>query len=140
MKNNMELNELDQQFEKEFRAKVEEFAYYQGNRERYTLDGEWSENELKESVTDEAMKILQGDKTNPGWLVKTSGRAKHDKDLEFPEFLANKLIDAYDLVEQYNKLVDKHRNDPQVKFGIHYFDEWSIKEMTKILKDNLVTN
>lgn len=139
MKNNYEMTDYDRKAEDEFRVKVEEFAFYQGNRERYTLDGEWSEEELKGSIVDEAMKILQGDSKTPGWIVKTSGRAKKDKDLEFPEFLANKIIEEYDIVEEYNKLVDKHRNDPQVKFGICYFDEWSIKTMNKILKENLLT-
>ena len=139
MKGVQELNDFDIKMEKEFRAKVEEFYYYQGDKERYTLDGEWSESELKGSIADEAMKLLQGDKTSPGWIVKTSGRAKIDKDLEFPEFLANKIIDENDIIEKYNSLVDKHRNDPKVKFGICYFDEWCIKEMTKILNNNLVT-
>ena len=139
MKYNNEMTDFDKKMENEFRAKVEEFAYYQGNRERYTLDGEWTEEELKGSILDEAMKLLQGDMKTPGWIVKTSGRAKKDKDLEFPEFLANRIIDEFDIIEEYNKLVDKHRNDPKVKFGICYFDEWSIKIMTKLLNDNLIT-
>ena len=88
---------------------------------------------------DEALKILKGTKDKEGWLTKTADRAKLDRDLDYPEFLANKVIDEYDLIEEYNKQVDKHRNDEVKKFGIHYFDEWCIKIMNKILKDNLIT-
>lgn len=131
--------DLDVEFEKEFEQKVKEFSMYQGDIERYTLDREWTEEELKDSVKDEAFKLLNGTNDKTGWTQQTKGRLKYDMDLEYPEFLANRVIDEYDLIEQYNKLADKHRNDKDRKFGIYYFDEWSIKVMTKILKDNLVT-
>lgn len=139
MSRNIEFGNFEQKAEDEFRAKVEEIAMYQGNIERYTIDREWTEEELKEDVMDEALKILKGTKDKEGWLTKTTGRAKLDKDLDYPEFLANKVIDEYDLIEEYNKQVDKHRNDEVKKFGIHYFDEWCIKTLNKILKDNLIT-
>ena len=46
--------------EKEFRVKVEEIAYYQGDLERTTLDGEWTESELKDCLWDEANKFING--------------------------------------------------------------------------------
>lgn len=131
--------DFEDKAENEFRAKVQEFAMYQGNAERYTLDKEWTEDELKEDVMDEALKLLNGTNGSDGWLAKTKGRAKRDKDLDYPEFLANRVIDEYDLIEEYNKQLDKHRNDEVKKFGIHYFDDWCIKIMTKLLKENLLS-
>ena len=136
--NNLNIN-FEDKVENEFRVKVQEFAMYQGNTERYTLDKEWTEEELKEDVMDEALKILNGANGKDGWLAKTAGRAKRDKDLDYPEFLANRVIEEYDLIEEYNKQVDKHRNDEVKKFGIHYFDEWCIKIMNKLLKENLLS-
>lgn len=135
----LDFSNLDQKAENEFRLKVQEMCMYQGNIERYTLDREWTEEELKDDVMDEAIRLLKGTTDKPGWVEKTKDRAKIDTDLDYPEFLANRVIDEYDLVEEYNKQVDKHRNDENKKFGIHYFDEWCIKIMEKILKDNLLT-
>ena len=69
MSRNIEFGNFEQKAEDEFRAKVEEFAMYQGNIERYTIDREWTEDELKEDVMDEALKILKGTKDKRSILV-----------------------------------------------------------------------
>ena len=125
--------------EREFRAKVEEIAYYQGNIERTTIDGEWTESELKDDLWDEANKILNGDKSQKGWVEKHSGRAMRDNDLCKVEFLVEDICTRYDLVEVYNRAYDMHRNDKPMKFGIHYFDELARAEINKTLKANLLT-
>jgi hypothetical protein len=130
--NDMTTEEL--KAEEEFQKKVQEYAIYQGNVERTTLDGEWTESELIDSISDEAIKILKD------WLPKHQGRIRKDKDLDYAEFLVNKLVDESDVVEEYNKAVDKHRNDEKQLFGIVYFDEWTDKNLLRILKENLVTN
>ena len=122
--------------EKEFRQAVETLGYYQGDTERTTIDGEWTETDLKEDVMDEAHKLLNTEKT--GWLAKNKGRAVLNKDLLHAEFLCEEFCTEVDLIEIYNKQYDLHRSDPDKKFGIHYFDEYIIKEMTKILKGNLL--
>jgi len=125
--------------EEEFRAKVEEIAYYQGNIERTTLDGEWTESELKDDLWDEANKILNGTNGHDGWVAKHSGRIFRDSDLLLPEFVVNNICDRFDLVEVYNRAYDLHRNDKPMKFGIHYFDELARAEINKVLKENLMT-
>ena len=122
--------------EKEFRQAVETLGYYQGDTERTTIDGEWTETDLKEDVLDEAHKLLHDEKT--GWLAKNKGRAVYNKDLLHEEFLCNEICDSLDLVEVYNTQYDLHRNDENRKFGIHYFDEYIVKQLNKILKENLV--
>ena len=122
--------------EKEFRQAVETLGYYQGDTERTTIDGEWTEKDLKEDVLDEAHKLLHDEKS--GWLAKNKGRAVLNKDLLHEEFLCNEICDSLDLVEVYNTQYDLHRNDENRKFGIHYFDEYIVKQLNKILKENLL--
>ena len=128
-----ELSDFEMKQEEEFRKTVESIAYYEGNTERTTLDGEWTESELIENIRDEAMILLEKEKKE---LI---AKACYNKDLLLPEFLSDKLINEIDVIEEYNKLVDKHRHDAVKCFGIQYFDKYIISEMRKILKDNLVS-
>lgn len=125
--------------EKEFREAVEEVSYYQGEVERTTLDGEWTESDLKDDVYDETLKILNGIDEQPGWLEKHKGRAVKDEDLTKPEFIVTHICDNHDLIEVYNKCYDLNRNQKPMKFGIHYFDMAVRAEVNKILKENLLT-
>lgn len=130
------MSSFEEAQEKEFRQAVETLGYYQGDTERTTIDGEWTETDLREDVLDEAHKLLNAEKT--GWLAKNAGRAVLNKDLLHAEFLCEEFCTEVDLIEIYNKQYDLHRNDSERKFGIHYFDEYIVKEMTKILKGNLL--
>lgn len=132
--------EVDRDFEKEFEDTCKEVAYYQGDSERTTLDGEWTESELKDDVYDETVKILNGHGGVKGWLEVNKGRAVKDVQMTKAEFIANKIADTYDLVVVYNNVADKHRNDEHRMFGIHYFDELVHIEVNKILKANLAAN
>lgn len=124
--------EYDEAYEKEFKAKIQEIAYYQGDRERVTIDGEWTETELKDDVYEEVNKII--DKI----ASKYEHRAMYDNDLLIPAYMSTHICDTYDLIEVYNRAYAKHRNDKPVKFGIHYFDELVKLEVEKTLKKNLV--
>ena len=126
-------DEYNKAFEDDFRSKVEEVAYYQGSRERVTLDNEWTESELREDLEDEVGKVLEQ------WLAKHKSRAVYDKDLTYESYVVEKLVSENDLIEIYNKAYDKHRNDTPMKFGIVYYDEAIEKLVTKILNDNLIT-
>lgn len=128
------------EFEEKFQKAVKSISLYEGNIERTTLDKEWTESELIEEIRDEAIKLLEGDTENKGWIEKNKARSKalYDSDLLLPEYLANKIIDEYDCIELYNKEVDKHRKDAEKDYGINHFDRIIIKKMTKILKDNIV--
>lgn len=129
-----ELNDFEIEQEKEFRKTVESIAYYQGDTERVTIDGEWTEEELIDNIKDEAFLLIEKLKDN------FKNKACYNNNLKLPEFLSNELIDRIDVIEEYNKLVDKHRNDSEKCFGIHYFDRFIISEMENILKNNLVSN
>ena len=59
--------------ENDFQRAVEELGYYQVDNERTTIDGEWTESDLKEDVLDEAYKLLHTE--NTGWLVKNKNKA-----------------------------------------------------------------
>lgn len=131
--------DYDKEFEEEFKNKVEEMAYYQGDRERTTLDGEWTESELREDIETEARKILHGTDGKTGWLEQNKHRAVYDKSMLHEEYIATAICDKYDIIEVYNKLYDKHRNDKPRLFGIHYFDEIAIIEIKKTLENNLVS-
>lgn len=124
--------------EEEFRRKVTEMAYYQGDQERTTIDGEWTESELRDDVYEEANKILNGTKDSKGWVEKNKFRAVKDETLLLPEFLTEDICSRYDLIEVYNRAYDKHRNDKPMLFGIHYFDDLVVAEVNKTLKENLV--
>lgn len=125
--------------ENEFRNKVEEIAYYQGDIERTTLDGEWTESELKDDLWDEANKIINGTKDTKGWLEIHKDRAMVDPELYKVEYIVEDICTRYDLIEVYNKVVDMHRNDEHKLFGIAYFDQIARAEIEKTLKQNLLT-
>lgn len=125
--------------EEEFRNKVEEIAYYQGDVERTTIDGEWTEEELKDDVWNEAHKLLNGTNGEKGLTELYSGRALINKELIKVDYLVEYICNKYDLIEIYNKAYDMHRNDKPRLFGIHYFDELARGEIKKVLKDNLAS-
>jgi len=133
------MEDYERAFEDEFKNKIEEIAYYQGDQERTTIDGEWTEEELKDDVYSEALKILNGDKQTKGWLELNKGRALKDTNLDKPEFIVTNICDRFDLVEVYNRAYDIHKNDKPRLFGIHYFDELARADVKKVLKENLVT-
>ncbi|MBO5388661.1 MAG: hypothetical protein J6A59_11070 [Lachnospiraceae bacterium] len=122
--------DFERKQEEEFRAKCEEFAYYQGNRQRVTIDREWTEEDLKDEVKDEVFKIVQE------WNSKHIGRAVYNTDMLLDAYVAETIINGIDLIETYNREYDKHKNEK--RFGIHYFDEWLKKELVKQLNKNLV--
>lgn len=125
--------------EEEFRRKCWEASALYGHTERTTLDGEWTEEELKETMLDEIAKVLHGDKEHKGWLEINKHRAVKDKSLLHEEYIYTNICDRFDIIEVYNKVVDNHRNDKPRLFGIHYFDEVVHKELNKILKENLMS-
>lgn len=131
--------DYDRAAEEEFKIKCEEIAYYQGDIERTTLDGEWTEQELKDDIWDEANKFLNGTKESKGWLETHKGRAMRDTDLCKVQYLVEDICTRYDMIEVYNKVVDMHRNDENKLFGIAYFDQIARAEIEKTLKQNLVT-
>ena len=133
-----DIKDFERAQEEEFRNKVEEIAYYQGDS---TIDGEWTESELKGDIYDEAHMILHGEPgKNTGWLAFNLGRAVYDNDLLKEEFIVENICERYDLIEVYNRAYDLHRNDKPMLFGIHYFDELARAEIKKLLKNNLVTH
>lgn len=117
---------FEQEFEKEFANKCEEIAMYQPTV-RYTLDNEWTAEELADDVQDECMKSSK-------W-VKYTDRAVRDRNLLNMTQLAEKIIGDNDLIDRYNEAVAK---DNSKVFGIVKFDNWLVKEIDRILKDNLV--
>jgi len=128
--------DYDIAFEEEFRNKVEEIAYYQGDIERTTIDGEWTESELKDDIYDEVKNLLE----KQGYAKKFEGRALRDYDLIKVPYLVEYLCNNFNVIETYNKNYDKHRNDKPMKFGIHYFDEAVVTQIKKTLNENLITN
>ena len=133
------IDDYEEAYEKEFRNTVEEIAYYQGDIERTTIDGEWEESELKEDAYSEAKKILLGENGRTGWIENYRGRLLRDDNLIKPEYLSEEVASNYDLIEIYNKAYDLHRNDKPMKFVIHYFDEAIREKIKEILRENLVT-
>jgi len=131
--------EYEKAAEEEFRNKVQEVAYYQGDIERTTIDGEWTESELKDDVYTEAKKMLDGQNGKQGLAEKYKHRAMIDRDLLLPEYLSTYICDKYDVIHVYNGLMDRHRNDEKKLFGIHYFDEAVRIEVEKTLKENLIS-
>lgn len=122
--------DYNEAFEEEFRSKIEEIAYYQGNIERTTIDGEWTESELKSDIYDEVKAVLEKD----GYVEKFKYIALKDRDLLKTQYLTEYLCNNFDVIETYNKNYDKHRNDKPMKFGIHYFDE-AVRKQIKITLD-----
>lgn len=122
---------LDQQAENEFQQKCREFAMYQPV-ERTTLDGEWTEEELKSDIYDVCTEVMT-DKV----LSQYKYRALRDGNLLKLQYMAEHITDQIDdVIELYNKEYDKHRE--QNCFGIHWYDE-AIKSMIiKELKGNVI--
>lgn len=123
--------EFQQAQEEEFKTKITEVEYYYGHKERVTLDGEWTEQELQDELRDEVMRIVQE------FNNEYKDRALKDSSMRHDEYVSTKIIEQLDLVEIYNTQYDKRRSEGL--FGIHYFDDWVKKELTKVLKNNLVT-
>lgn len=133
------MSDIEIKAEEEFKAKIVEVQSYYRHRERTTIDGEWTYDELKEDLWGEAHKYLHGDGNKTGWLAHCLGRALKDPLLLKEEYLVEDICDRYDLIEVYNKAYDMHRNDKPMMFGIHYFDELARAEVAKTLKNNLIT-
>lgn len=123
--------DINKSVEDEFARRCTEIAMYQPSV-RTTLDGEWTEEELREDVYDVCIETM-----TDSALKKYQYRALKDSDLLKTQYMAEKILDQIDdVVELYNKEYDKHRNDN--KFGIVWYDE-AIKSMiNKLLKENLV--
>ena len=123
--------DVNKGYEAMFAEKCEEIAMYQPEV-RTTLDGEWTEEELREDVYDVCIETM-----TDSVLKKYQYRALKDSDLLKTQYMAEKILDQIDdVVELYNKEYDKHRNEN--KFGIVWYDE-AIKSMiNKLLKENLV--
>ena len=123
--------EIDEGYEAEFTQKCEEIAMYQP-RVRTTLDGEWTEEELREDVYDVCIEEMTADR-----LKKYQYRALRNKDMLKPQYMANTILDQIDdVIELYNTECDKHRHEK--KFGIVWYDEAIKSRINRLLKENLV--
>lgn len=123
--------DINKSIEDEFARRCTEIAMYQPSI-RTTLDGEWTEEELREDVYDVCIETM----TNSA-LKKYQYRALKDSDLLKTQYMAEKILDQIDdVVELYNKEYDKHRNEN--KFGIVWYDEEIKSMINKLLKENLV--
>lgn len=99
---------------------------------KFTIDGEWDEEELKGDVFDEVYKYYNENNVQK----KYQNKALYDRDMLKPQYMIEEIQTQYDLIEEYNRQYDKRKSEK--KFGIVYFDEWLNKEILKILRDNLV--
>lgn len=126
----LSFDEIVEKQEKEFRTKCEEIAYYQGNRQRITIDHEWTEEDLIGEVKDEVYKYIEA------WKDKHKNKAMYNNNLVLDAYMAEEILNDNDVIEIYNKEYDKRRNEK--KFGIVYFDDWLKKEVDKRLRQNLV--
>ena len=91
-------DDLDQQAENEFQQKCREFAMYQPV-ERTTLDGEWTEEELKSDIYDVCVEVMT-DKV----LSQYKYRALRDSNLLKLQYMAEHIADQIDdVIELYNK-------------------------------------
>ena len=129
---------MNYNFEKDFGEQVEMLNMYQGNVERTTLDGEWTESELREEIYSDVKAVLNGDDKTKGWIESNKHKAVFDTDLIKAEYLTEKISNEIDVIELYNKAYDKHRNDERKLFPIHYYSEELKKVIKKVLRDNLV--
>lgn len=125
-------------FEKDFEQQVEMISMYQGDIERTTLDGEWTESELQDDIYSDVKTVLNGKDNIKGWIDKNKHKAVYDSDLLKAEYLTEKIKNEVDVVELYNKAYDKHRNDERKLFPIHYYSEELRKIIKKELNNNLV--
>ena len=108
-----DIEEFEKAQETEFREKVEELAYYQGDNERTTIDGEWTESELRDDIWTEANAILKD------WIPKHINRAILDKDLTHEEFIVEDICNRFDIIEVYlinHKIYDGRYADQNEKY------------------------
>lgn len=129
--------DLDERAEQEFRTKCEEFAMY-GHVERTTLDGEWTEEDLRDDIFDVCAEVM-----TEKLLKDYEHRALHNRDLLKKQYMADTILnDIEDVIELYNTEVDKHRASFETEhyFGIHWYDEAIKKMVIKKLKENVVCN
>ena len=123
--------DIDKGYEAMFAEKCEEIAMYQPEV-RTTLNGEWTEEELREDVYDVCIETMTDDV-----LKKYQYRALKDNDLLKTQYMADHILEQIDdVIEFYNKEYDKHRNERC--FGIVWYDNAIKCMIKKELKDNLV--
>lgn len=124
-------DELDEAAENEFQQKCIEFAMYQPVI-RTTLDGEWTEEELKSDIYDVCVEVMTDKVIN-----QYKFRALRDSNLLKLQYMAEHIADQIDdVIELYNKEYDKHRE--QKCFGIHWYDEAIKMMINRELKGNVV--
>lgn len=122
---------IDKEYEDEFVNKCQEIAMYQSVK-RTTLDGEWTEEELRDDIYDVCVEIMTEIE-----LKKYTGRALHDQNLLKISYMSESIsAEIDDVIELYNTEYDKHRQEN--KFGIYWYDETIKKLIIKKLKGNLV--
>ena len=123
--------EIDEAYEFEFAAKCEEIAMYQ-HIERTTLDGEWTEEELKSDIYDVCIETM-----TEKIIDKYKYRAINNKNLLNHHYMSEHILNQIDdVIEFYNKEYDKHRNEN--KFGIVWYDDAIKRVIMKSLEENLV--
>ena len=105
---------------------------YYANEEDTTIDGEWTDDELRSDIYDVCTEVMTDNE-----LKRYENRALIDKDLLKKQYMTEHIIQEIgDTIEFYNKQYDKHRNEN--KFGIYLFDD-AIKKLIKSeLRRNLV--
>ena len=87
------MSDFERAQENEFRSKVTQISNLGAkSEERLTLDREWTEQELKDDLLDEAEKILNGKDNVKGWIEKHKYRVLRDETLIHSEFLVNKIL------------------------------------------------
>lgn len=125
------LNEYEKQYEKDFRNTCETYAMYQADKEEHTLDGEWSEEELKADIYDVCVEVMTEQE-----LKKYKYRALRNPDLLKIQYMAEHIKQQIDVIKLYNTEYDKHRHEKI--FGIHWYDDALKKMILQELKDNLI--
>ena len=124
IKQEMELQRAIKQFN-------ENSIGYYDSTPRTTLDGEWEYEELLGVLNDDADKIIKE------YNEKNKYRLVKDLDMQYPEYVVNKITEEYDLIELYNTEYDKHIHDEEKIFAIHHFEDRIKTIITKLLKDNM---
>lgn len=106
-------------------------AMYQSH-ERTTLDNEWTEEELKGCIYDTCTKHMDSK-----WCDKYKNRALMDRNLLLKQYMVEKLCTDNDVIEIYNREYGK--NVDKQGFGINWFDEWTVKQIDRLMRENIVT-
>lgn len=126
------LKEFERRQEEEFRLKCTEVEQFRSQAERLTLDGEWSEDELKCGVYDVCVEVMTVE-----FINKYTHRALLDRDLLKHQYMTEKILNQIDdVVELYNTEYDKNRDKKM--FGIVFYDEAIKRMILKNMKENLV--